>query len=467
MYGKHAIRSVLAALSAWFLVPASFAAERPAGVELTTAERATLVSSVQSPAGARRDETAKLQQTVSIGVVHLGPAGEATVQLGSAPPQSHPAQAGQADRRNRHAGRREGNAGRGRGEGRGQDARPPRADAAAGPQVGRLPAAAFARRHRLHARADRGREDAVEVHRAGHRRRRASTADYPAGRAVQVERRGALGGRQLPASRPRRRSSRSSSTPSQTGQIGLDALYGNELTGALPAGGTAAPDAAAPSSCRQRCGVKIDSAMISDVPGYTWGIVPAFGQAGVKYFSIGPNDGDRIGYTLERLGRQAVLLDRPDGRDKVLCWIPDKGYWQAFQAPAEQSARPPARSWRDRAIPTTWCRSATACGDNAGPDAEPLPSIVKDWNAKYAYPEAGHRHHQRDVPRVREALRRQAARGPRRFHALLGRRGGVVGPRDGPEPHRRRAARRRPRRSGPCSPRRRTRPTSSTRPGAT
>ena len=28
--------------------------------------------------------------------------------------------------------------------------------------------------------------------------------------------------------------------------------------------------------------------MISDVPGYTWGIVPAMAQAGVKYFSIGP-----------------------------------------------------------------------------------------------------------------------------------------------------------------------------------
>ena len=31
--------------------------------------------------------------------------------------------------------------------------------------------------------------------------------------------------------------------------------------------------------------VKVESAMISDVPGYTWGIVPALAQAGVKYFS--------------------------------------------------------------------------------------------------------------------------------------------------------------------------------------
>ena len=38
--------------------------------------------------------------------------------------------------------------------------------------------------------------------------------------------------------------------------------------------------------------------MISDVPGYTWGIVSAMAQAGVKYFSIGPNYRDRIGRTM-------------------------------------------------------------------------------------------------------------------------------------------------------------------------
>ncbi len=86
------------------------------------------------------------------------------------------------------------------------------------------------------------------------------------------------------------------------GNVELDALYGNELTGL----------------CRpeellrlmqwgdmlgRRCGVKVNSAMISDVPGYTWGIVSAMNQAGVKYFSIGPNYADRIGTNHEHLGR--------------------------------------------------------------------------------------------------------------------------------------------------------------------
>ena len=61
----------------------------------------------------------------------------------------------------------------------------------------------------------------------------------------------------------------------RSGQIGLDALYGNELTGLcrpeellrlLQWGITIG----------RRCGVKVESAMISDVPGLTWGTVTAW-----------------------------------------------------------------------------------------------------------------------------------------------------------------------------------------------
>ena len=36
-------------------------------------------------------------------------------------------------------------------------------------------------------------------------------------------------------------------------------------------------------------GFKINSAMMSDVPGFAWSLVPAFTTSGVKYFSSGPN----------------------------------------------------------------------------------------------------------------------------------------------------------------------------------
>ena len=80
------------------------------------------------------------------------------------------------------------------------------------------------------------------------------------------------------------------------GQLELDALYGNELTGLCR-----------PEELMRLCersqewarllNVKVETAMISDVPGYTWGIVPVLAQAGVKYFSIGPNESDRLGRT--------------------------------------------------------------------------------------------------------------------------------------------------------------------------
>ena len=67
----------------------------------------------------------------------------------------------------------------------------------------------------------------------------------------------------------------------RSGQIGLDALYGNELTGLcrpeelvrLMQWGV---------TIGRRCGVKVESAMISDVPGLTWGTVAACAQAGVN-----------------------------------------------------------------------------------------------------------------------------------------------------------------------------------------
>ncbi|NOX53545.1 MAG: hypothetical protein GXP27_03740, partial [Planctomycetes bacterium] len=72
------------------------------------------------------------------------------------------------------------------------------------------------------------------------------------------------------------------------GWIGLDALYGNELTGLCRP-----EELFRLTDCARRVArqynLTIDSAMITDVPGYTWGIVPALAHSGVKYFSVGPN----------------------------------------------------------------------------------------------------------------------------------------------------------------------------------
>ncbi len=66
--------------------------------------------------------------------------------------------------------------------------------------------------------------------------------------------------------------------------------------------------------------------MISDVPGLTWGVVPALAQNGVKYISNGPNanwanmDGDRIGYVRVQWEHNPFYWQSPSGREKVLYW---------------------------------------------------------------------------------------------------------------------------------------------------
>ena len=79
------------------------------------------------------------------------------------------------------------------------------------------------------------------------------------------------------------------------GTIGVDAMYANLLTGVCRSEELLRQFTFA-TALGRRCGVKVDSMMISDVPGLTWGVVPALAQNGVKYISDGPNYVDRIGY---------------------------------------------------------------------------------------------------------------------------------------------------------------------------
>src|SRR5260370_8268168 len=72
------------------------------------------------------------------------------------------------------------------------------------------------------------------------------------------------------------------------GWIGLNGMYANELTGLCR------PEELLQlfrysTELGSQCGIPVDSAMISDVPGYTWVTVSAMAQAGIPYFSPPPN----------------------------------------------------------------------------------------------------------------------------------------------------------------------------------
>ena len=322
----------------------------------------------------------KLQQTVSIGVVHLGPAGEATVQLGSAPPQTIQLKPGKqtveiatpaveketpvavevkAD--GKTLARRE------------VTLRPVRKWV-----VYLLPHSHVDIGYtHLQTDVEKAQWKYIEQAIAASRR----TADYPAGAQFKwnVEVLWAVDS-YLKQATPEKQKEFIEAV--QKGWIGLDALYGNELT-ALCRPEELMRLCGYAQKLSKLCGVKIDSAMISDVPGYTWGLVTVFGQAGVKYFSIGPNGGDRIGYTLEAWANKPFYWLSPDGRHKTLCWIPKKGYWQAFQG--GQQLLDHLRQLEDSGYPYDMVQIRYCLGDNAGPGLN-LCEIVKDWNAKYAYP---------------------------------------------------------------------------------
>ena len=175
----------------------------------------------------------------------------------------------------------------------------------------------------------------------------------------------------------------------RSGQIGLDAFYCNILTGLcrpeelLNFMGYA-------TRLSAECGVPIESAMISDVPGYTWGLVSAMAQAGVKYLSFAPNYFDRMGGTMKEWQNKPFWWKGPDGRQRVLCWCPSRGYALGHIIGDGEAL---ARYLPDYLVELetnsypydiTYLRW-NVHGDNGSPD-EKLADVVRDWNARYVSP---------------------------------------------------------------------------------
>jgi len=175
----------------------------------------------------------------------------------------------------------------------------------------------------------------------------------------------------------------------RSGQIGLDAFYGNLLTGLcrpeelLQLMGYA-------TRLAKMCDVPIESAMISDVPGYTWSTVSAMAQAGVKYFSFAPNYFDRMGGTMKEWQNRPFWWKSADGRSRVLCWCPSRGYALGHLIGEGEAL---ARFLPDYLLELqtnsypydiTYLRW-NVHGDNGSPD-ERIADVVRDWNTRYIFP---------------------------------------------------------------------------------
>ncbi|MFA7420781.1 MAG: glycosyl hydrolase-related protein [Melioribacteraceae bacterium] len=173
------------------------------------------------------------------------------------------------------------------------------------------------------------------------------------------------------------------------GWIGLDATYANLLTG------LSRPEELYrwldySNQLEREIGIRIESAMISDVPGYTWGVVQAFADNGVKYFSVGTNEGDRIGNALNKWGNKPFYWESPSGKDKILVWLAGKGYSWFHHWDLTSGDISPITEYIDELdankYPYDIVQVRYTIGDNGGPNSL-LPNFVEKWNNTHVTPQ--------------------------------------------------------------------------------
>lgn len=180
----------------------------------------------------------------------------------------------------------------------------------------------------------------------------------------------------------------------RAGWISLDAMFANLLTGMASTEGLAhALDAK--RRLEQFTGVPIVSAMQSDIPGATWGLVPLFARHGVRYFSVGPNQGHRIGHFTAALGDRPFWWTSADGTDSVLTWVHGAGYslfhtglgYTSLRRPLDQES---VFRYLEQLAESDYPYDLTVLRYNIGSDNGPpdtaLAESVRAWNARFASP---------------------------------------------------------------------------------
>jgi hypothetical protein len=176
------------------------------------------------------------------------------------------------------------------------------------------------------------------------------------------------------------------------GDMALSALYANLMTG-LSGGEELIHLLDYARALRRTQHLPVTMAMSSDVPGFTWGIVPALSHQGVRYLSSGPNESDRIGYTLKDWGDRPFWWIGPSGRDSLLVMFAGRGYSWVYNWPAGRLTLEDAdvmSEYMDTLVAHHYpwdivqVRNAVA-GDNGMPDAR-IADEVRRWNERYVSP---------------------------------------------------------------------------------
>jgi alpha-mannosidase len=172
------------------------------------------------------------------------------------------------------------------------------------------------------------------------------------------------------------------------GSIGLSALYANMLTGLANADEMPHFFEFA-RRLRAEHHIPMTTAVTSDVPGFSWGLVSAMAQSGVRYFATAPNSGDRIGYTLQAWGDKPFYWASQSGKEKVLTWMAGASYSSFHEGSLSQLGDEKImklmRKLDESSYPYDMVQLPYTLGDNGGPDPT-LANFVRHWNERYVTP---------------------------------------------------------------------------------
>lgn len=178
------------------------------------------------------------------------------------------------------------------------------------------------------------------------------------------------------------------------GWIELDGMYAGLLTG-LANEETLLRAFDAGSRLSRMSGVPIESEMLSDIPGFSWGLVEAMARNGLKYLSIGPNFGHRIGHFTKELGDRPFYWEGPSGRSRILTWVSGGGYaWfhtgLGFDSITAVLNDEEIFRYVDQLVAAGYPYDLSYLRYNIGSDNGPpdptLAGAVRDWNRRYASP---------------------------------------------------------------------------------
>jgi alpha-mannosidase len=170
--------------------------------------------------------------------------------------------------------------------------------------------------------------------------------------------------------------------------IGVNAFYANVLTGLMSMEElNHCFDYAHEFS--QQTQIPINTAVISDIPGFVWGTVNALAANGIRYFASATNPFDRIGNILKTWGDKPFWWKSQSGSDSVLFWMPAASYATFHKGSLAQLGDDKIfalmRNLDAEHHPYRIVQLPYTLGDNAGVDTT-LSDFVKHWNETYSTP---------------------------------------------------------------------------------